>query len=454
MEFLNNIITNFTSSSNITVNILNIFFIILLENPLNLKFIKSVTNIKSSNKQNILYVVLLSLAVIFLAFFVQKFYISFIFSTILIYFIFKMTFFKTFLLTSIYTLAYILLYILVLIPFAKTFSINYITIQENPMFYFSFSLIFYTIIALFLLGINYAKFSINSFDYMNTKLKIFYCLFNALSLFLLYFFFNNYILYNLENNTIFIYYIFTFIYLLCNILIYILLAKYCYLKLNLETSNYYNSNLISINDSLRTFKHDFANIMSAISGFIATNDISGLKKYYSSLEKDFNEINILYTLNPELISNSGLYNLLNNKYNLAISYGIKFNLSYFVDINNFDICIYNLTRILGILLDNAIDAAKSSHEKILNVSFKSEPKKCRNIILVQNSYLDKNLNIDNIFKKGITSKDNHTGLGLWEVKKILSKTPNINLYTNKNELFFTQQLEIYDCQKSISTTIA
>ena len=226
--------------------------------------------------------------------------------------------------------------------------------------------------------------------------------------------------------------------------IFVIINKYSSLEIELDTAKNYNKTLNIIHDTVRAFKHDFANIVITIGGFISTNDMDGLKKYYSSIQGECEELNNLYTLNPQIINNPGVYTLLNQKYNLAVSNGIKFNLSFFVDINSFYIGIYELTRILGILLDNAIEAAKSSNEKILNVSFKNESKKHRNIIIIQNSYFDKNINIDEIFYKGVTSKDNHTGLGLWEVKKILNKNTNLNLYTNKDDMFFTQQLEIYD----------
>ena len=80
----------------------------------------------------------------------------------------------------------------------------------------------------------------------------------------------------------------------------------------------------------------------------------------------------------------------------------------------------------------------------MSSNFSRESKKHRNIFIIQNSYFDKNVNIDEIFHKGVTSKDKHTGLGLWEVKKILNKNNNLNLYTTKDDIFFTQQLEIYD----------
>lgn len=447
MGFLNNLFSYFSSYNSMLVNSFSVIFIIFIENSLKLKLVKLVSDLKTSTKQNVLYVILLSVFMVCLEFFIDNNYnifIGYIFNFILIYFIFKMNLFKTFLTMSISILIFMFSYIFVLVPFIKIFNISYLMIQQIPPYYITFLLIFYAIVALFLIAINYTKFKIDSLDCLNRKSKILFTIYNIFSISLIYIFVNNCL--KLDEN-IFVNYIFTIFYFIGNMVIYILITKYSSLKLDLEVANNYNQVLSNINDTVRAFKHDFANIIASIGGFISTNDMLGLKKFYLSLETDYNELNNLYTLNPELISNSGVYNLLNQKYNLAVSNGIKFNLSYFVDINNFNISIYELTRILGILIDNAIDAAKSSHEKILNVSFKSEPKKHRNVIVVQNSYLDKNLDIDDIFRKGITSKVNHTGLGLWEVKKILSKNPNLDLYTSKDDLLFTQQLEIYDCVK-------
>lgn len=445
MGFLNNLFSYFSSYNSMLINSFSVIFIIFIENSLKLKLVKLVSDLKTSTKQNVLYVILLSVFMVCLEFFIDNNYnifIGYIFNFILIYFIFKMNLFKTFLTVLISILIFMFSYIFVLVPFIKIFNISYLMIQQIPLYYITFLLIFYAIVALFLIAINYTKFKIDSLDCLNRKSKILFTIYNIFSISLIYFFSNNCL--KLDEN-IFVNYIFTIFYFIGNMVIYILITKYSSLKLDLEVANNYNQVLSNINDTVRAFKHDFANIIASIGGFISTNDMLGLKKFYLSLETDYNELNNLYTLNPELISNSGVYNLLNQKYNLAVSNGIKFNLSYFVDINNFNISIYELTRILGILIDNAIDAAKSSHEKILNVSFKSEPKKHRNVIVVQNSYLDKNLDIDDIFRKGITSKVNHTGLGLWEVKKILGKNPNLDLYTSKDDLLFTQQLEIYDC---------
>ena len=105
--------------------------------------------------------------------------------------------------------------------------------------------------------------------------------------------------------------------------------------------------------------------------------------------------------------------------------------------------IYDFARILGILLDNAIEASSESDEKIINITFRNDSKNSRQLIIIENSYKDKNIDTDKIFEKGISGKENHTGLGLWEVRQILKKTNNANLFTSKTDELFSQQLEIY-----------
>ena len=212
---------------------------------------------------------------------------------------------------------------------------------------------------------------------------------------------------------------------------------------NLESAEEYNKTLNILHDSVRGFKHDFDNIVTTIGGYIKTNDMEGLTNYYSQLEEDCARVNNLYILNPDIINNPGIYNLLTTKYSEAEEKGIKVNLTFLLDLNDLHMKIYEFARILGILLDNAIDAASECDEKILNIVFRNETKNNRNIILVENTYKDKNVDLNEIFNKGVTGKDNHTGLGLWEVRQILNKNNNINLHTNKNEKYFTQQLEIY-----------
>ena len=212
----------------------------------------------------------------------------------------------------------------------------------------------------------------------------------------------------------------------------------------LQNAEEYNKTLRIIHDNVRCFKHDFDNIVTTLGGYIQTDDIEGLKKYYSQLQDDCQRANNLYILNPEVINNPGIYNLLTTKYHEAEEKNIKVNLSFLLDLNKLNMKIYEFTRILGVLLDNSIDAANESDEKIINITFRNEEKNHRQIILIENTYnKDIDISMDKIFDKGVSGKENHTGLGLWEVRKIVKKNNNLNLYTNKDENYFIQQLEIY-----------
>ncbi len=211
----------------------------------------------------------------------------------------------------------------------------------------------------------------------------------------------------------------------------------------LESAESYNNSLRILHDNVRAFKHDFDNIVTTIGGYIRTDDMEGLKNYYLELEDDCQRVNNLYILNPDVVNNDGIYNLLTKKYYEADSKDIKVNITFLLDLNELHMKIYEFARILGILLDNAIEASEECKEKIINLSFRDDRKNTRQLIIIENTYKDKNVDTEKIFEKGISGKESHTGLGLWEVRKIIKKNNNINLYTTKNDKFFTQQLEIY-----------
>jgi len=212
---------------------------------------------------------------------------------------------------------------------------------------------------------------------------------------------------------------------------------------DLEQSKLYNKTLTILHDNIRCFKHDFNNIIQAIGGYIHTNDIEGLKKYYKQISADCQKSNNLAVLNPDVINNPAVYSILASKYHQADAKGITINLEIFLDLSTLRIKIYEFTRILGILLDNAIEASSECEEKLINITIRDESNRNRQLLVIQNTYNNKDVDTEKIYEKGFSTKSQNTGLGLWEVRKILSKNNNLNLFTSKNDKFFSQQLEIY-----------
>ncbi len=209
----------------------------------------------------------------------------------------------------------------------------------------------------------------------------------------------------------------------------------------LDAEKLYNKTLTVLHDNLRGFKHDFDNIVQSIGGYISLNDMEGLKKYYSHLFEDCKQSNNLNILNPQIINNPSIYSLLTQKYFIATEKGIKMNVEVFTDLSNINFNIYELSRILGILLDNAIEAAQYTDEKLIEVELRSNTKK--QFFVITNSCKDDNISTTKIFEKGYSTKEHNTGIGLWNVHNILAKNENADLFTTVKNHKFMQQLEIF-----------
>lgn len=212
---------------------------------------------------------------------------------------------------------------------------------------------------------------------------------------------------------------------------------------DLEEEKLYNKTLNLLHDNIRGFKHDFNNIVSAIGGYVNTEDIAGLKNYYTELLKDCQKVNNLTVLSPSVINNSAIYSLLSAKYHQALEDGIQMDIDVFMDLNTLDMKIYEFTRIFGILLDNAMEASRDCDTKLVRVTIRKDSSSNRQLCIVENTYLDKSIDTERIFEKGFSTKNRNSGIGLWEVRQIIKKLPNVNLYTSKTEEIFKQQLEIY-----------
>ena len=124
-------------------------------------------------------------------------------------------------------------------------------------------------------------------------------------------------------------------------------------------------------------------LFKQLAGYVGTNDIEGLKIYYSQLLGDCQKVNNLYTLSPEVINNPAIYSLLTSKYHKADELGIKIHLEVFLNLNELNMKIYEFTRVLGILMDNAIEAAYECDDKIINVEIRKDFKVNRQLLIIQ-----------------------------------------------------------------------
>lgn len=448
MNVLNNIWLALSTPNETLISIFSIPFIFLIEMPLSFYLICNLLNIQYTKKVKYIYIISTAIIAVFANYCMSWPYnIIFNYATafIVLYFVLKLGFIKSSIATLFPSIVFNLVGTLLAKPYLAIFNITYEQTCTIFIYRVPFNLLTYFIVAILVFVLNYRKITLNILEDFDRKNKIIITLnfifgcFNILFQGVITAYYTDILpiqIAFLNFVSLLMYFILSF-FSLAKIMNLVTTTK------KLESAEEYNKTLHILHDSVRGFKHDFDNIVTTIGGYIKTNDMDGLKSYYSQLEEDCTKVNNLYVLDPDIINNPGVYNLITAKYNEALEKGIKVNLTVLLDLNDLHMKIYEFARILGILLDNAIEASSECDEKILNVVFRNESKNNRNIILIENTYKDKDVDIEQIFNKGVSGKQNHTGLGLWEIRQILKKNNNVNLYTNKNEKYFSQQLEIY-----------
>lgn len=450
MEIFQTIWTALTTPNATLVTLIGLplFFVEALVNML---LFTTIFNITTSKKVKIIYIIFASLSAFFSRTFISDPFATFINMTIsflLIKILFKTNILKSLLSLFIPLCINIILELFLLKFYQKILHIPYDYVMTIPIYRILLASSIYICSFIIYRFTKYFKFNVN-LDFMNPKsrrLFIFSSVFGIITLGLQVYLISFY------SDTMPV--IITFISIL-SLLAYFFLSIYSLLNtrkleitaMELEKEQLFNKTLSNLHDSVRGFKHDFNNIVQSIGGYVERGDLSGLKVYYSQLLGDCQRINNLASFSPSVMTNPPIYNLLTSKYYEAEEMGIHIDLGIFINVSEIEenMKIYEFTRILGILLDNAIEAANECKEKKVIVSFQKEPYKNRLVMKIENTYLNKDIDTERIFEKNYSTKSSKTnsGLGLWEVRQILKRNNNLNLFTTKNDEFFIQQFEIY-----------
>ena len=447
MEILNNI---WQAISTPNEGLLNILLIpcSFIEATLVMYIFVYLLKIKCNRKQKVLFVILQSLIGLVLLPLIPSpinSFISYLTIFLLVFFIFKVGVLKSLLAVIIPTMITVLIGALTINPFVKIAKIEQDTLLVIPIYRLSYSLINYFIMTLVILIVKNKNIYLNIIDEFDRKTKLILILSVLLGLFvfILQVVIMAYYTDSLPIIISFLSFISLVAFMVMSIYTLTRAVKLTTTKKQLENAEEYNKTLQLLHDNVRVFKHDYDNTVAAIGGYVKTDDMKGLKQYYKELEDDVIKVSTLYMLNPNIINNPGIYSLIATKYHKAEELDIKINLTVLLDLNTINMKIYEFTKILGILIDNSIDAAKQCDEKVINITFRNDEQNNRQLLIIENTYSNKDVDINKIFEKGETSKENHTGLGLWEIRKILKRHNNLNLHTSKTEKYFKQQFEIY-----------
>lgn len=211
----------------------------------------------------------------------------------------------------------------------------------------------------------------------------------------------------------------------------------------LFTSELHNKTLIGLVDGVRMMKHDHNNMIQALNGYVLTNQYDKLQNHIKVLLKECNSVNNLAVIDPKIINEPAIYGIVGSKYFLATEKDITFDLDIVTNVAKINYPMPDLSRILGILLDNAIEASTKSDEPYIRLEMHFDKRKCADVIKIYNTY-DTSIEIDmvNLFRKGYSTKEIKSGIGLWEVDKMITKNPYSQIYPAIEGKYFVQTLII------------
>ncbi len=205
----------------------------------------------------------------------------------------------------------------------------------------------------------------------------------------------------------------------------------------------YTRNLEAMYDGLRSFKHDYINILSSLSGYIENGDIAELKVFFEG--KILPTQNLItqgdYKLNQlGNIAVLEIKSLLSAKMIYAHEMGIDVTIDIPDCVSGFSMDMVDLARILGIFLDNAVEAALETEHPEVGLNIIQNPDTVA--IIIHNSLRDSDMPMYKLKQQGFSTKEGHTGIGLANAQKIIRSYDNILWETTRQEGCFTQYLEI------------
>ena len=184
----------------------------------------------------------------------------------------------------------------------------------------------------------------------------------------------------------------------------------------LLSDSQHQKEILSYYNVIRSQRHDFNFHLNAIYALINDKNYLDCKKYIEDIVKDAGYINELLPLYHPIIGA-----MLNTFKEVANQNGIQVNYFIYDNLKSMPCSVYEMNKILGNLIQNAIDELKEKNENNPKIDVDISKERGSIIVKVTNSTSLLENEIKNIFKVGYTTKRQHEGLGLPMVQKILNK---------------------------------
>lgn len=209
---------------------------------------------------------------------------------------------------------------------------------------------------------------------------------------------------------------------------------------NLEA---YNRRVESLYTELSSFKESYQKIFERLAKSIASKDMDRTRAIYHEILADIDQKALGSRADVGKLSSiqiSPVKSMLSSKIIVAQEAGIQVTIEAPDDIEYISMAVIDLVTLIGILCDNAIEAAKESEEKSIAIAIFTVSN--QHFFVIENSTKEKQVPISQIFEEGYSSKGEGRGIGLANVERIISEYDNVSLSTASEDYLFRQTLSI------------
>lgn len=190
--------------------------------------------------------------------------------------------------------------------------------------------------------------------------------------------------------------------------------------------------------------HEFKNQLMVIRGYAQMNKPDKLLEYIDGVVEDSKKTGSSYLISQlNNFPDGGIKGLLYYKLSLMDDFKIKYEINVEegvkTKLDSLNTTMYNnITKILGVLLDNAIDACKQTRKKKIIIAVNKEK---NNVVFnIYNTYKGK-LDVSKI-GTGYTTKGKNHGYGLRLVKDIVDSNKNLGVEKYLEKDYYVSKLII------------
>ena len=205
----------------------------------------------------------------------------------------------------------------------------------------------------------------------------------------------------------------------------------------------YSRHIEELYKELRSFRHDYINLLTSLRLGIEEEDMEQIKEVYDSVLKDSsqklqdNKYDLGRLVN---VRDRALKSLLAGKFLKARDKNIVFNVEVPEEIHVEGMSLLDFLTIVSILCDNAIEASAEASQPHVSIAFLKNG--AQETFIIENSIKEESIDLSEIFSFGASSKGEERGVGLYTVMKIVESHPNTSLNTTCQNQVFRQVFTI------------